>query len=202
MRKIGAVVLSLLLCACLTACSGEEVPLPERAADGAEWSADWVTVGGLAGVDTPEGLKLLENLDALGEKGIYYASWVMGEGTPYVNSEGNDTRLYDVQICLLLSEGETEEQASETLEDWKSMAVSQYAVDETWEGTYNGQDFFVMTCTYPEGTNPYERGASAFGAYGTCAAVVEISCREGFGGDLVEMLTGFLEQCHWAIQVK
>ena len=201
-RKIGAVILGLLLCVFLPACSEEEIPLPERTVDGAEWNADWVTVGSLVGVDAPEGLRLLENLDALGETGMYYASWAMGEGTPYVNSEGNDTRLYDVQICLLLSGQETEAQALETLEDWKSMAISQYAVDETWEGIYNGQDFFVMTCAYPEGTNPYERGASAFGGYGTCAAIVEISCREGYGGDLVEMLTEFLERCHWAVQVK
>ena len=198
LRRAAAAALGLLLCVCLAGCSESGTPLPEQAADGSAWSKDWVTLGGFVGVDTPEGLTLLENLDALGDTGMYYASWIAGEGTPYVNSEGNDTRVYDLQICFLLSGQDSEEKAAESLADWRDMAVSQYDVDESWEETYNGQNFFVMTCTYPEGTNPYERGASAFGVHGTCAAVVEISCREGYNGDLVGILTGFLNQCHWA----
>ena len=88
------------LCLCLTGCGQ---PLPERAADGSPWSEDWVSVGGVLGVDTPEELTLRENNDALAVKGMYYAAWSMGKAQPYTNEDGDEAELYDARIDLLLA---------------------------------------------------------------------------------------------------
>ena len=197
MKRITAVIVGLLLCAGLAGCSEKEVPLPEKAADGAAWSKDWVTAGNLVGVDTPEDLRLLENLNALENSDMYYASWVAGEGTPYVDSEGNDILLYDAQLSLLLSQKDPEEIAP-FLTELQGTVASQYDIGETWEETCNGLKFSVLTCTYPEGTNHYERGVSAFGSCGNYAVIVEFSSRKGYEGDLAAILTGFLNNCHWA----
>jgi len=198
MRKnIAAVILlAVLLCACLTGC---EQPVPVQAADGAAWSGDWVTVGNVIGVDTPEGVDARENSDALADKGMYYATWSIGEETPYVNADGNDAKVYGAQFYLLLAGYDSVEKAEEAAADWQSMAFSQYAVEETGEASYNGQPFTVLTCTYTSEANPYQRGASAFGVYRNYAVSVELSCREDFDGDVQKLLADFLEHCHYAV---
>lgn len=195
MKKIIVLLLSALLCAGLTACSQ---PVPERAADGAAWSGDWVSVGNIVGVDTPQGVDPRENSDTLGDKGMYYATWSIGEEAPYVNADGNDAKLYDAQIYVLLAGYDAVEKAEEALAGWTGMASDQYAVADTAERTYNGQPFTVLTYTYDSETNPYQRGASAFGIYRNYALSVEVSCREDFDGDAQDILADFLEHCHYA----
>ena len=78
------------------------------------------------------------------------------------------------------------------------MASSQYAIEETSAETYNGQEFTVINYTYESDTNPYARGASAFGVYRNYAISVELSCREKFDGSSQEFLAGFLLNCHYA----
>ena len=92
----------LVLCLCMALfLSGCGKAAPPKAADGADWSEDWVTLGSVIGVDTPEGLTARENSDVLSAKGMYYASWSAGESVPYVNEDGEEVQLYDAQVYLL-----------------------------------------------------------------------------------------------------
>lgn len=171
---------------------------PETAADGSAWDKNWVTVGNVIGVDTPEGMTPRENSDALSAKGMYYATWSIGEGTPMVNESGEDAELYDAQIYLLLAGYDDTGKAEAAAAEWLEMAHEQYTVDAEAVETCNGQKFTVMIYTYASETNPYAYGASAYGAYGNYAVSVELSCQERFEGSALEILADFLERCHYA----
>ena len=194
MRRIAA---ALMLCA-LLALTGCGKAAPPTAADGATWSEDWVTLGNVLGVDTPEGLTSRENSDVLSTKGMYYAAWSVGEGEPYTNAEGEAAQLYDAQVYLLLAGYGSTEQAEETANEWLSMGYAQYAVDAEAVETCNGQEFTVLTYTYTSEDNPYDWGVSAFGTYGNYAVSVELSCREQFEGNALEVLQDFLDHIHYA----
>ena len=182
-------------CVCLAGCA----QIPAAAADGAAWDDGWITVGGIIGVDTPDGIDHRENNDSLSIKGMYYAAWSIGEPEPYVNEEGDEAQLYDAQIYLLLAGYDAPEKAEESAAEWQSMANERYAVEQTLSTACNGQDFTVVTYAFHSETNPYARGASAFGVYRNYAVSVELSCREGFTGDPLEILSDFLEHCHYSI---
>lgn len=196
MRKTGW--LALCLCAAL-ALSGCGQAAPQKAADGLDWSEDWVTVGGVLGVDTLEGMVSRENNDALAANGMYYATWSIGEPVPYVNEDGEDAQLYDAQVYLLLAGYTSAEKAEESAEEWMALAGQQYAVSDTRTEVYNGQEFTVLTYTFDSDTNPYARGISAFGTYRNYAVSVEFSCQEGFSEDISDLLDDFLEHCHYAV---
>ena len=185
----------LALCLCLTGC-GQHIPV--QAADGASWDDEWVTVGGVMGVDTPDGVDHRAYNDTLGIRGMYYATWSIGEEAPFVTADDEEAVIYDAQFYLLLAGYDAAEKAEEALAEWKSMAASEYAIEETAEGTYNGQTFTVITYTFSSETNPYQRGASAFGIYRNYAVSVELSCMESFDGDAQAVLANFLEHCHYA----
>ncbi len=190
------VILFLAAALGLTGCTSGQPP--ERAADGSSWEEGWVTVGGVVGVDTPEGMDSRENNEALAANGMYYATWSMGEAEPYINEDGEEAELYDAQIYLLLGRYRSAKEAENTLTQWKDMASLNYAIESTVQEVHNGVDFTVITYTFESETNPYARGASAFGVYGSCAVSVEFACQEGFGEDAAQLLTRFLDHCHYA----
>lgn len=197
MKKLMCFLLAGALCLGLTGC-GTVLP-PEKAADGLDWDEDWVTVGGIVGVDTPEGMDPRENNEALAANGMYYATWSVGESEPYTNADGDEAQIYDAQVYLLLGGYKSAEEAESTLSQWKSMAELNYAVGGTSAQTHNGQEFTVITYTFGSEENPYARGASAFGVYRNYAVSVELTCREGFQGDAAQLLGGFLDSCHYAM---
>lgn len=197
MKKRMALLMAGALFLGLAGC-GAVLP-PEQAADGLDWDESWVTVGGLVGVDTPEGMDARENNEALAANGMYYATWSMGEGEPYTNADGEDAQLYDAQVYLLLAGYKSGEEAGDTLEQWKGMAESQYAVGQAAQESHNGQDYTVITYTFDSEGNPYARGASAYGVYRNFAVSVELACREGFDGDAPQLLALFLDNCHYAM---
>ena len=186
-----------LLCLCLAGC-GTVLP-PEQAADGNDWDERWVTVGGVIGVDTPDGMDQRENNEALSANGMYYATWSIGEGSPYTNADGEDAQVYDAQVYLLLGGYNSEKLAEDTMTQWMDMAALQYDIDETAAQTHNGQEFTAITYTFDSAENPYARGASAFGTYRNFAISVELTCREGFDGDAAQLLGEFLDNCHYAV---
>lgn len=197
MKKWMALLAAGVLCLGLTGC-GTVLP-PEKAADGLDWDENWVTVGGIVGVDTPDGMEPQENNEALAANGMYYATWSMGEGEPYTNEDGKGAQVYDVQVYLLLGGYKSVEEAENTLAQWKSMAELQYVADQTTEASHNGQDFTVMTYSFDSETNPYARGASAFAIYRNYAVSVELTCRENYSGDAAQLLAQFLDNCHYAM---
>lgn len=196
MKRETAGLLAGILCLSLAGC-GQNIPV--TAADGAKWDDSWVSVGGILGVDTPDGLDSRENNDTLGVNGMYYATWSSGEAEPYVNEDGEDTDLYDAQLYLLLAGYKETGKAEESAAEWLGLASEQYNIEDTFTETYNGQKFTVITYTFDASeTNPYARGASAFGVYRNYAISAELSCREQFGGDAQAILADFLENCHYA----
>lgn len=197
MKSARILFLIAALCLTLAGC-GAGLP-PEKAADGLDWSGDWVTVGSIVGVDTPEGLTPRENNEVLAANGMYYATWSIGEGEPFTNEDGDEVELYEAQIYLLLSGCKSVEEAENTLAQWQELAKQQYVVGETDTQTHNGQDYTVITYTFDSEDNPYARGASAFGLYRNYAVSAELTCREEFDGDAAELLAGFLENCHYAM---
>lgn len=196
MKKSAGFLLGLACCLCLTSCTSP--PPPARAADGTDWSEDWVTVGGVLGVDTPEGLDPRENNEALAANGMYYATWSAGEAVPYTNEDGDEAQLYDAQVYLLLAGYVEAEKAETNAAQWLELAQERYAVGETRSVSCNGQEFTVITYTFDSDANPYARGASAFGVYRDYALSIELSCQDSFEGDPLETLTGFLESCHYS----
>lgn len=197
MKRTAVCLLIAALCLGLAGCAA--FPAPEKAADGAAWSEGWVTVGGVVGVDTPDGMTPRENNEALAANGMHYATWSMGEGEPYTNEDGKEATLYDAQVYLLLGGYKSEADARDTMVQWQEMAQSQYTVGETAEAAHNGQEFSLMTYTFDGEANPYARGVSAFGVYRNYAISVELICREGFNGDTGELLAQFLDNCHYAM---
>lgn len=193
MKKLLPALL-LLICICITGCA----PVPTVTADGTAWSDGWVTVGGIIGVDTPDGIDLRENNDTLSMKGMYYATWSIGESEPYTNEDGEEAQLYDAQIYLLLAGYSTAEKAEESAAEWQSLANDRYTVSQTLSETCSSQSFTILTYTYNSDTNPFSAGASAFGVYRNYALSIEVSCRETFTGDPQEILTGFLDHIHYS----
>ena len=182
-------------CVCLAGCAAP----PTETAGGAQWSEDWVTVGNVIGVDTPEDMTLRENNDAIAASGMYYATWSIGEAEPYTNADGEEAQLYGAQVYLLLAGYNKAEKAEDGASEMLEMARKQYAVEETSTADCNGQTFTVITYTYPSETNPYARGASAFGVYRNYAVSVELSCQEKLNGSPQEILENFLSNCHYAV---
>ena len=197
MKRTALGVLAAALCLALAGCAA--LPAPERAADGQDWNEEWIAVGGVVGVDTPDGITFRENNEALAANGMYYATWSMGEGEPYTNTDGEEATLYDAQVYLLLGGYKSEEEARDAAAQWQEMAQAQYTVGETAEAAYNGQRFSFITYTFDGETNPYAWGASAFGVYRNYAISLELACREGFDGDAEELLAQFLDHCHYAM---
>ncbi|MEY8387963.1 hypothetical protein AALC17_11820 [Oscillospiraceae bacterium 38-13] len=195
MKKQGWMILCLCGLLCLTGCG---TPAPNTAADGSAWDESWVTIGNVIGVETPEGMTFRENSDALSAKGMYYATWSIGDAAPIVNEDGEDAQIYDAQVYLLLAGYDDTSKAEDTMKEWLDMAYGQYAVDAEAVETCNGQEFTVIIYTYTSETNPYAYGASAYGAYGNYAVSVELSCQENFDGSALEILADFLEHCHYA----
>ena len=109
-------LLGLCLCMALllTGCGRTA---PPKAADGASWSEDWVTLGNVVGVDTPEGLTAQENSDALSAKGMCYATWSIGQAEPHINEDGEDAQLYDAQVYLLTAGYDSTQKAAEAAEE-------------------------------------------------------------------------------------
>lgn len=139
-----------------------------------------------------------ENSDALSAKGMYYATWSIGGAEDIFNENGDQAQVYDAQVYLLLSGFNDAVKAEETAAEWLGLAYEQYAVDAEAAETCNGQEFTVIIYTYASETNPYAYGASAYGTYGNYAVSVELSCREDFDGNALEILEDFLEHCHYA----
>ncbi len=196
MRKLTTAVLVISILCCLTGCT--QLP-PETATDGAAWSDTWVTVGNIIGADVPLWLELRENMDVLSDKGMYYATWSSGEAVPYTNADDKEVELYDAQLYLLLAGYDSTAKAEASMSEWLDMASAQYNVTDTYTESHNGQEFTIIAYTFNSETNPFARGASAFGVYRNYAISVEFSCQEGIDRDELESLREFLDNCHYAV---
>ena len=189
-------VLVLALCLLLTGCSGH---YPDRAADGTAWDREWTILGTTLGVETPgDGLTLSENPVVLSGDATYYAAWTIGAGESYTNEDGKDAEVYDAQLFLLLYGCGDAEQAAAAVADWTERERSVYDVTDTGTLTANGQDYTLLHYRTVSDTNPYERGVVAFGVFRSYAVSAELTCAADFTGDETEILTRFLNGCHYS----
>ena len=190
--------LLIMICAALLHLSGCAAGVPSEAVDGTPWSADWITLGHMLGVEKPgHGLTLQDDKAA---KKMYYAAWSIGEAQPYTTADGNETELYEAQLVLLLADSNTADSAQASVNEWLDMAKNSYTVTDIAQRTYNGQEFTVLTYTFASDTSPFARGVSAFSARGIWAISAEFSCQDAFEEDAGEVLADVLEHCHYAAE--
>lgn len=188
----GLVVLCLLLSGC-----GKSAPA--TAADGSDWDEHWTTLGGVLGAEEPgHDLVLRDNKDALSVADLYLASWTIGEGTPYVNEDGDEVVLYPARLDVLVYGRPDGNAARQAVEDWTARQSETYDVTDSGQQTCNGQDYVVSAYTCKSDSNPYARGVSAFGTYQNYAVSVELNCLDSFTEDESTILTDFLNGCHYA----
>lgn len=187
---------AMVICVLLLVPTGCGARVPAEAVDGTPWSKDWITLGNTLGVEQPgHGLTLRDDKAA---KKMYYTAWSIGESRPYTTAEGRETDLYDAQLVLLVADSDTANAARERVDELLALAADSYAVTDTAQQTYNGQEFTVLTYTFPSG--PFARGVSAFAVRGNWVISAELSCQEGFEEDVGEILADVLAHCHYAPQ--
>ena len=188
-------VLCGLLCALLMGLAGCGSSTPTADENGTPWSEDWVMVGQNMGVENPQGFTLR---DVKGAKKMFFTSWSAGEARPHTNGQGEEGEVYEAQLVLLLSGASSAESAQATVDEWLTMARDTYAVTDTTQKVCNGRDFTLLTYDFASDASAYAYGASAFAVDGANAISAELACQDTFGGDPVDILTDFLEHCHYA----
>lgn len=145
--------------------------------------------------NTDESLILYDYKEALAGDGLYYASWRIGDATPYENSDGDMVDLYDAQLYLLLGEFTSNAKAQENQDAWLERAKSNYEISAEEEIVCDEQAYRMITYTFPDEGSPYDRGISAFGVHENSAVCIELTCQKDFTGDLEAILTEFLGNC-------
>ena len=188
-----AISLALLAALLLTGCAAQTGPTNEELG----WDEDWVRVGTLLGVEPMDAFTLSENIDAMGIYGLYYATWVTGEARDYTNADGEESRLYDAQIYVLLQRSKSADEAQTALEDWIGLERENYEAGETLTETFAGQKFDLFSLLRSAEDNPYTRGAAAFAVRDNWAVSVELLCQDSFEGDAQTCLTEFLSGFHY-----
>ncbi len=190
--------LLIMLCAVLACTTGCGTQMPAMAVDGTPWSEEWITLARTMGVEEPgHGLTIRDNKAA---RNMDYIAWSIGEAQPYVNASGEETNLYDAQLVLLLMDSDTAEEAQMSVNEWLALAEDNYTITDTAQQTYNGQEFTVLTYTFPSDTSPYARGVSAFAAFDIWSLSVEFACQDSFEGNAGEIVEDFLTHCHYAAE--
>ena len=193
MKKAIRFIMLCTMLACLSGCGSK---MPAMAADGTRWDKDWITLGGVLGVEKP-GYELTLR-DDKAAKNMCYTAWSIGDAQPYVNAAGEETNLYDAQMVLLLMASDTVEEAQMSVDEWLDLAANNYTVTETAQRTYNNQEFTVLTYTFPPDASSYAHGVSAFAVFDTWAISAEFVCQDAFEENAQAILSDFLAHCHYA----
>lgn len=189
--KKAAIVCILILCLTLSACGAK---VPEKTADGEAWGGDWTTIGAFLGVEPMEGWTVQRNEDVLAAEGTFYAFWTRGEAISYTNENCDEATTYDAQIHLVVMELDTPEDAEQTAAQWQSLARERYPdMKESTDGSFQ-----ITTYSFPAGSGPASNGASATGIRGSRAIRVDVAVLADFPEEAMDVLTDFLEHCHYA----
>lgn len=169
----------LLLVVCLTGCAPRS-----------PWAADWTDLGGQIGVEPQEGWTLQRNEDVLAAEGIYYATWTQGQPEAQTDAEGNTVQVYPAQMHLLLAQPEDPEKE---IENWNALAQERYTLGAAQIVQCGGQSFQTVLYTVPGA-----KGVFATARWGDRAIQAELKCREDFPAEPLELLSDFLNHCHYA----
>lgn len=183
--------LSLGLCGCSI--------YPEQAVDGTPWDKHWEMMGNVLGVEAPgDDFRLLENNSVLTGSATFYASWVTGEAEKWTNENDKEVDLYPGQIYLMVYGCADAAAAEEAKADWMGRQEEIYQVQQVRTATANGQAYELMYYRTDSEQNPYERGITAFGLYGSYVVIVELTCTADYTADEEAVLLRYLEGCHYA----
>lgn len=93
---------------------------------------------------------------------------------------------------------DTAADAEETAAQWQSLAEERYVSVEESNGEYVGQSFEISVYPFPDDSGPASLGASATGIRGNRAIRVDVVTLESFSDEPLDVLTDFLEHCHYA----
>lgn len=156
-----------------------------------------VQIGTALEIDVPEPFILIENKEMLAAQGLYYASWRAGEASPYKNSDGNTLDIYEAQLYFLTEEASSPEKAEQSRDSWLLAARENYEIKDEKSITVNGENYTLLTYSCSGGDTPHDHGASAFGFHNSIALCAEITCEESYIENPEEILTEFLENCHF-----
>lgn len=191
MKKTKILAL-LLACVLLQGCAnGSTDTLPSG------WSEDWVLLGNFLGAEPLEGFSLNESKDALSVSGIYYATWTCGQAREHTNDEGENAKVYDAQVYILVQECRNEAAAAAQIGAWIARESQSYSTGEKTVYTAAGQTFDLLPLLSARAENPYTRGVAAFAARGSRAICVELLCSEDYPGDPQAVLEAFLNGLHY-----
>ena len=200
MRKRSKLMIfttALALSLSLTACG--ESSYPSSTLDGQDWNQNWTILGHYFGVEEMDnGLTLLENPVILTGSDTHYATWSYGESSTYINEDGDETDLYPAEVYML-AYGVEDGDPADTINEWMEREREVYAIESTKSLTSNAMDYQVMVYTVTSETNPYSTGAIAFASYQNYAVTIEVSCTGDYDGDAYELLSSFLESCHYGV---
>lgn len=194
-HRITGILLALFLAAALAGC--ESYPKTDR--QGQAWDRNWTILGRVLGVEDPAGgFVLSENPVVLTGSETFYAAWTLGEPSVFVNEDGEETDLYEAQIYLIVRGCEDHAAAEETIMDWQEREDDTYAVTGTSSLEAAGLPWYCLSYTVASETNPYARGASAFGVYERYAVCAEVTATESYSGDPDAVLQDFLAGFHFS----
>ena len=188
MKRILALV--LLAALLLSGCSAAE--------GNPEWDESWIPLGEAAAIEPMEGFSLYETNDTLSPYGLYYATWACGEERDYVNQEGENAKIFDAQIYVLLEQCGDGEEAAREVESWIDREKQTYTCGEEKNETFAGQEFRLLPLLSGKEGNPYSFGIGAFARRGECAVSVELVCSERFAEDPEAVLARFLNGFHYS----
>lgn len=195
MKKAVVLIALCAMLLCLPGCGSKR---PDAAVDGTPWGKDWLTINRTLGVEElGHGLTLR---DEKGAKNMFYNGWSIGEEQTWTDASGEEIKVYDAQLTILLMSDKTEEEAHQDMDQFLTLADASYTVDEIVTRTCNGQEYVFMTYAFPPGTSAFSRGASAFTTFGSSAISVEFVCRDSFAEDPGEVLADILACCHYAAE--
>ena len=172
---------------------------PSAAADGAAWDKNWEMMAKVVGIEAPgDGLTLLTNNSVLAGEDTYYASWTVGEPSPYTNAEGDEVDLYPAQLYVLLYGCADQAAAESACADFLAREQETYTVQDQRTEEHNAQRYTVLDYTGGSAGNPYGRGSSAFAVRGNYVLVAELLAQDSFDGDVSRMLSAFLDGVHYS----
>lgn len=173
------------------------VPYPEQDLAGNPWDDSWTILGVFLGVENPgDGFKELDRNYALTAADAFVSNWRDGEPIKTTNANGETETHYRRGIALTAVGSANAEAAELNMQDWLAFAQEAYVISETTTETYNGQEYIVLTYTYPPETSPYDRGVSALTVFEHYAISVEVLCGPEYEGSAKDVMTHFLQGCH------
>lgn len=191
-RACGVLVLALALL--LTGCGSAAAP-EDRHPD---WPERWFRVHPDLGVEAPEGFVFNESNDVMAMSGLYYATWIAGDGREITNPQGRAATVYDAQLYVLVKENETAAEAEADVADWLDREAGSYETGALQTLDAAGQTWQVLPLTAPRADNPYHHGAAAFAVWGSRAVSVELLCTEPWQGEAQAELEACLRGFHFA----